>query len=314
MDRSINKFRRGDWRFICTGLLAGLLTALTLASCNVGNVVNKDAAVPKVLTTFTVLQDMAQNVAGPLMAVKSITKPGVEIHGYEPTPQDIVNGQGAVLILDNGLNLEAWAERFYTNFPDLPRATLSEGIAPIPIRSGEYANKPNPHAWMSPQNALIYVDNIRQALTQIDPVHAEEYKRNAEKYQEEIRQVDRRLRQTLETLPIDRRFMVTCEGAFSYLARDYGLKEVYIWATNSESQGTPQQIAKVIDTVKKNKISTVFCESTVSDRTMDQIAKQTGAKYGGVFYVDSLTTADGNAPTYLKLLEYNINTLIKGLT
>ncbi len=268
----------------------------------------------QVLTTFTVIADMAQNVAGDLLEVASLTKPGVEIHGYEPTPQDIARAQGADLILDNGLNLEAWAQRFYSNLPHVPRVTLSEGITPIPIQTGEYQGKPNPHAWMSPQNALIYVSNIANAFSKIDSAHAETYAQNARKYQEAIQNLDRKLRKAIETIPSDRRFLVSCEGAFSYLARDYGLKEIYIWAVNDENQGTPQQIAKVIQQVKQNKIPTVFCESTVSDRTMKQIAQQTGAKYGGVFYVDSLTSADGSAPTYLALLEHNVNTLIKGLS
>ena len=268
----------------------------------------------QVLTTFTVIADMAQNVAGDLLEVASLTKPSMEIHGYEPTPQDIARAQKADLILDNGLNLEAWAQRFYSNLPNVPRVTLSEGITPIPIQTGEYQGKPNPHAWMSPQNALIYVSNIANAFSKIDSAYAETYAQNAHKYQEAIQNLDKKLRKAIETIPSDRRFLVSCEGAFSYLARDYGLKEIYIWAVNDENQGTPQQIARVIQQVKQNKVPTVFCESTVSDRTMKQIAQQTGAKYGGVFYVDSLTSADGLAPTYLALLEHNVNTLIKGMS
>ncbi len=292
-----------------------LLVSLSLALA-VGCTPAQQASLGKkqVLTTFTVIADMAQNVSGDLLEVASITKPGMEIHGYEPTPQDIARAQRADLILDNGLNLEAWAQRFYSNLPNVPRVTLSEGITPIPIQTGEYTGKPNPHAWMSPQNALIYVSNIANAFSKIDSAHAETYAQNARKYQEAIQNLDQKLRKAIETIPRDRRFLVSCEGAFSYLARDYGLKEIYIWAVNDENQGTPQQIARVIQQVKQNKIPTVFCESTVSDRTMKQIAQQTGAKYGGIFYVDSLTSADGSAPTYLALLEHNVNTLIKGLS
>ncbi len=292
-----------------------LLVSLSLALA-VGCTPAQQASLGKkqVLTTFTVIADMAQNVAGDLLEVASITKPGMEIHGYDPTPQDIAKAQKADLILDNGLNLESWAQRFYSNLPSVPRATLSEGITPIPIQTGEYTGKPNPHAWMSPQNALIYVSNITNAFSKIDSAHAETYAQNARKYQEAIQNLDQKLRKAIEAIPSDRRFLVSCEGAFSYLAKDYGLKEVYIWAVNDENQGTPQQITRVIQQVKQNKIPTLFCESTVSDRTMKQIAQQTGAKYGGVFYVDSLTSADGPAPTYFKLLEHNINTLIKGLS
>jgi manganese transport system substrate-binding protein len=285
-----------------------------------GVVVGCSAPVPtqqaeskKVLTTFTILADMARNVAGDNLTIESITKVGTEIHGYEPTPQDIARAQGATLILDNGLNLEAWAERFYSNLKGVARATLSEGITTIPIKTGDYQGKPNPHAWMSPRNALIYVENIRKAFTKIDPDRANIYQQNASNYSQKIKDLDQKLQATIAVLPPPSRFIVTCEGAFSYLAQDYNLQEIYIWAVNSDAQGTPQQIANVITQVRKHKVPAVFCESTVSDRNMRQIATQTGARYGGVFYVDSLTAPDGDAPNFLALLEYNINTLIKGL-
>lgn len=266
-----------------------------------------------ILTTFTVLADMAQNVAGDKAIVESITKTGAEIHGYEPTPSDLVRGKDADLILDNGLNLERWAERFYNSFPKVPHVTLTEGIQPVNIAEDAYQGKPNPHAWMSPQNALVYVDNIRKQLRQLDPDNAATYDTNATQYSEQIRAIDTRLKQAITAIPPDQRYMVSCEGAFSYIARDYGLKEVYLWPVNAERQSTPKQIEKVINVVKANQIPAVFCESTVSNESQLQVAKETGAKFGGVFYVDSLSTADGPASTYLKLLEHNVNTLIKGL-
>jgi manganese transport system substrate-binding protein len=264
-----------------------------------------------ILTTFTVLADMARNVAGDKAIIESITKPGAEIHGYEPTPSDLKRGQGAALILDNGLNLERWAERFYNNFAKIPHITLSAGIEPVSI--AEDTDKPNPHAWMSPQNALKYVENIRQALVTLDPVNATTYNANAVAYSEQIRAIDAKLKNAIATIPPEKRFIVSCEGAFSYIARDYGLKEVYLWPVNAEQQVTPKQVERVINTVKANQIPAVFCESTVNKEAQLQVAKETGANFAGVFYVDSLSPPDGPASTYLKLLEYNINTLIKGL-
>lgn len=266
-----------------------------------------------VLTTFTVLADMAQNVAGDKAIVESISKLGAEIHGYQPTPSDLERGQGANLILDNGLNLERWAERFYNSVPKTSHVTLSDGIQPVNIAESTYQGKPNPHAWMSPKNALIYVENIRKALGDLDPANATTYDANAKAYSEKIQAIDAKLKQAIAAIPPDKRYMVSCEGAFSYLARDYGLKEVYIWPVNAEQQATPRQVERVINTVRANQIPTVFCESTVSNEAQLQVAKETGAKYGGVFYVDSLSPADGPTPTYLKLLEYNVNTLIEGL-
>lgn len=118
----------------------------------------------RVITTFTVIADMAQNVAGDAADVSSITKPGAEIHDYQPTPGDIKRAQGAQLILSNGLNLERWFARFYQHLQGVPEVVVSEGIQPMGISAGPYSGKPNPHAWMSADNALIYVDNIRDAL------------------------------------------------------------------------------------------------------------------------------------------------------
>ena len=266
----------------------------------------------KVVTTFTVIQDIAQNVAGDAATVESITKPGAEIHEYEPTPKDIVKAQSADLILWNGLNLERWFERFFQNIKDKPAVVVTEGITPLSIYEGPYKDAPNPHAWMSPSNALIYVENIKNALVKYDPQNADTYQKNAAAYAEKIKHLDKPLREKLSQIPADQRWLVTSEGAFSYLAKDYDLKEGYLWPINAEQQGTPQQVRKLIDLVKKNHIPVVFSESTVSDKPAQQVAKESGAKYGGVLYVDSLSAADGPVPTYIDLLNVTVSTIVKG--
>ena len=266
----------------------------------------------KVVTTFTVIQDIAQNVAGDAATVESITKPGAEIHEYEPTPKDIVKAQSADLILWNGLNLERWFERFFQNIKDKPAIVVTEGITPLSIYEGPYKDAPNPHAWMSPSNALIYVENIKNALVKYDPQNADTYQKNAAAYAEKIKQLDKPLREKLAQIPANQRWLVTSEGAFSYLAKDYDLKEGYLWPINAEQQGTPQQVRKLIDLVKKNHIPVVFSESTVSAKPAQQVAKESGAKYGGVLYVDSLSAADGPVPTYIDLLNVTVSTIVKG--
>lgn len=268
----------------------------------------------KVVTTFTVLADMAQNVAGDAAEVVSITKPGAEIHGYEPTPQDIVRAQDANLILWNGLNLERWFEQFLSNLHGVPSVTLTEGIEPIPIASGSYSGKANPHAWMGLGNALIYIDNIEKALAKYDPEHAATYAKNAAAYKERLKATIEPLRAAVATIPEDQRWLVTCEGAFSYLARDFGLKELYLWPINADQTGTPQQVRGVIDGVRKHNIPVVFCESTVNTSPAKQVARETGAAYGGELYVDSLSQPDGPVPTYLDLLKVTSQTVTAGLT
>ena len=266
-----------------------------------------------VVTSFTILADMARNVAGDRLIVESITKPGAEIHGYQPTPSDIVRAQKADLVLYNGLNLERWFERFLRQIKGVPSVILTTGIVPMNIAADAYAGKPNPHAWMSPKNGLVYVENIRLALTRIDPDGAATFARNARTYSDKLRLIDTQLNKTLALLPASRRALVSCEGAFSYLARDYGLKEVYMWPVNADEQGTPRQVQRVIDTVRRDRVPGVFCESTVQPDGMQQVAREAGSSYGGVLYVDSLSAASGPVPTYLKLLQYDADTILKGL-
>ena len=267
----------------------------------------------KVVTTFTVLADMARNVAGEAVDVVSVTRPGAEIHGYSPTPGDLRGAIDADLILWNGLNLELWFAQFLNNLGDIPSATLSDGIEPIPIAEGAYEGRANPHAWMGADAAMVYVDNIARALSDADPDNAATYAANAEAYKAEIRAVLDPVRARIAALPEERRWLVTCEGAFSYLARDFGLNELYLWPINADAVGTPQQVRRVIDAVRAHDVPAVFCESTVNTDPARQVARETGAEYGGVRDVDSLSEADGPVPTYLDLLRVTSQTVADGL-
>jgi manganese/iron transport system substrate-binding protein len=296
-------------------LLAALLLPLGMPAFAPGQAAAQapaPARPKRVVATFTVLADMAQNVAGTAVLVESLTRPGAEIHDYDPTPLDVVRAQAADLVLWNGMGLERWFERFFSRVTNVRQAVLTEGITPVPIGEGPYLNQPNPHAWMSPTLALVYVENIRRALTALDPANAAVFAANAEAYSAQIRAVDARLRERLAALPADRRVLATCEGAFSYLTRDYGMREAYLWPINAEDEGTPRQVRALIDTVRRTRVPAVFCESTVNDRPMRQVAREAGARFGGALHVDSLTGPDGPAPTYLKLLEANADIILRG--
>jgi manganese/iron transport system substrate-binding protein len=299
-------------RLQALGAALAILGLGALAGCGEPSSDASDDGKFRVVTTFTVIQDIAQNVAGDKAVVESITKPGAEIHDYQPTPLDIVKAQEADLVLWNGFGLERWFEKFFQNVKDVPSTVVSDGVEPMGITEGPYNGKPNPHAWMSPSNALIYVENIRKALVEHDPKNADAYNRNAEVYAAKIKAVDDPLRKRLSAIPEDKRWLVTSEGAFSYLARDYGMREAYLWPINADQQGTPQQVQKVIDLVRENGIPVVFSESTISDRAAKQVAKETGARYGGVLYVDSLSTEGGPVPTYLDLLRVTVETIAEG--
>ena len=266
----------------------------------------------KAVTTFTVIADIARNVAGDAAIVESITKPGAEIHDYQPTPRDIIRAQDADVIFWNGLNLERWFERFLQDIKDVPNVVVSEGVEPLSIYEGPYSGKPNPHAWMSTENALIYVENIRKAFVKMDPENADIYNANAQSYSQKIQDLQENLANSLENIPEEKRYLVSSEGAFSYLAKDMGMKEVYLWPINADQQGTPQQVRKVIDLVREHHIPVVFSESTISDKPARQVATETGALYGGVLYVDSLSEPGGKVPTYLDLLQVTTGTIASG--
>nr|WP_279083951.1 metal ABC transporter substrate-binding protein [Gilliamella apis] len=292
-------------------LLNMILTSL-LVLTGLANSASADEKKFKVVTTFTVIQDIAQNVAGDAAIVESITKVGAEIHEYDPTPKDITKALSADLVLWNGLNLELWFKRFFEDIKDVPSVVVTEGIDPMPIQEGSYKGNPNPHAWMSPTLALIYIENIRAAFVKYDPKNAEIYNKNAADYVAKIKALDAPLRERLAKIPESQRWLVTSEGAFSYLARDYNLKEAYLWPINAEQQGTPKQVKSLIDLVRANNIPVLFSESTISDKPAKQVSKETGAKYGGVLYVDSLSTQDGPVPTYIDLLKVTVETIAKG--
>lgn len=296
-------------------LAAAMTAALVLAGC--GDAAGKDAAGadgrPVVLTTFTVLEDIARNVAGEHLTVQSITKPGAEIHGYEPTPGDIAKASDADLILDNGLGLERWFEQFVHEI-DVPHVVVTEGVEPVDITEDADAGKPNPHAWMSPTNVQTYVDNMVTAFSDLDPENAADYERNAADYKSELQSIQDDLSDELADVPEQQRALVTCEGAFSYLARDADLAEQYIWPVNAEQEATPQQISSAIAFVQDRDVPAVFCESTVSDKPMQQVVSATDAEFGGTLYVDSLSEADGPVPTYLDLIRHDADTITDALS
>lgn len=309
MPRSPRSLSRSVAAALATSALALSLTACTSPGADDADADER----PVVLTTFTVLADIAANVAGEHLQVESITKVGAEIHGYEPTPGDIRRAAGADLIIDNGMNLEAWFTQFVADL-DVPHVVVSEGVEPLGISDGASTGLPNPHAWMSPVNAQIYVDNLVEAFSDLDPDNAGAYAANGAAYAAELQAVHDELITELSAVPENQRALVTCEGAFSYLARDAGLTEKYIWAVNAEQQATPKQIASAIDFVRENDVPAVFCESTVSNAPMLQVVDATDATFGGTLYVDSLSAADGPVPTYLDLMRHDAAVIIDALT
>ena len=284
------------------------LVALTTSSCK--NISEVDKSNKKLLlVSFTVLEDIVKNIVGDEFDVKSITKPGMEVHGYQTTPSDLIKGSRAEVFIDNGFGFELWAEKFVSNLK-VKRITMANNLKPLFIGEDAYKGKPNPHAWISPKRGIIYVDTLSRALSELKPESKTVFKKNAEIYKNKLLEIDEDFSLFLNTLKKNQKYLVSCEGAFTYLTNDYGLKEAYLWPVNAESQITPKRMAKVINLVKTNDIPAVFCESTVSSESQLAVARETGAKFGGNFFVDSLSEKNGPASSYIDLLNHNLN-LIK---
>lgn len=314
--RPSDRRRKGELRLFSPTVLhseiCALLMMVLLALIGCTNPQKPTDGKKHVVTTFTILQDIAQNVAGDRVVVESITKPGAEIHEYEPTPRDIVKAQSADLVLRNGFGLERWFEKFMTRLGQVRSVTLSDGIEPIQIAAGRGDGMPNPHSWMSPKNALVYVENVKKALCDLDPENADYYRANAAAYSARLRAIAERLEREFERIPVEQRWLVTSEGAFSYLARDFGLRELFLWPANADAEATPLQIRKVVDEVRAHRVPVGFSESTISPKPMQEVAKETGIRYGGVLYVDSLTASGGEASTYLEMLDINASRILSG--
>ena len=287
------------------------LIFLTANSCK-RTAFQKETNKEVILASFTVLADIIENVAKDEFVVKSITKPGVEVHGYQPTPSDLIKASKAFVFIDNGFGFELWAEKFVSNL-QINRVTISNRLEPIFISEDFYKSKPNPHAWISPKRGMIYVDVIVDYLSELKPSEAESFKNNGQIYKNKIAKIDEDFSLFINNLEKNNRYLVTCEGAFSYLTNDYGLKEAYLWPVNAESQITPKRMARTISLVKNKNIPSVFCESTVSNESQMVVASETGAKFGGDLFVDSLSQDNKSANTYLKMLQHNLTLIKKGL-
>ena len=287
-----------------------ILTLVALSTTSCKNISEVDKSNKKLLlVSFTVLEDIVKNIVGDEFNVKSITKPGMEVHGYQTTPSDLIKGSRAEVFIDNGFGFELWAEKFVSNLK-VKRITMANNLKPLFIGEDAYKGKPNPHAWISPKRGIIYVDTLSRALSELKPESKTVFKKNAEIYKNKLLEIDEDFSLFLNTLKKNQKYLVSCEGAFTYLTNDYGLKEAYLWPVNAESQITPKRMAKVISLVKTNDIPAVFCESTVSSESQLAVARETGAKFGGNFFVDSLSEKNGPASSYIDLLNHNLN-LIK---
>jgi manganese/iron transport system substrate-binding protein len=271
---------------------------------------------PVVVATFTVIGDLLRQVAGEQADVRVLTPVGAEVHEWELSPRNFIDVEAAEIIFYNGLNLEQWVHQLEAAVArDARLVGLAEvsGYPTLPIVTGDFEGDPDPHLWMDPRAASAYVDVIEQALAEADPSRADHYRTNAEAFRAALGELHQELEEMLSRIPETHRILITSEAAFVYFAAAYGFFHDGIWGTNTEVEGTPRQMMRIMDLVNEHRPPAIFWESTISDRYVQGVARDAGVSVAGPLYVDSLGGPGSGAETYLEMMRRNAERLTEAL-
>lgn len=272
-----------------------------------------DAQNKTVVATASIFADMASNIGGNLIEVKSIVPIGGDPHIFEPTPADAQLVAGADLILRNGLTFEGWLNELIDNSGTKAEVVLiTEGITPI--ESEQYENSADPHAWMDAQNGLIYLENIKNALIKLAPEHQQAFEFNYGIYRDQLMEMDQTIKEAILRIPESQRILITSHDAFRYYGKAYGIRVEAVLGTSTDADIQTSDIIRLNKIIKENNLHAVFIESTVNPKMLQQLAKDNKIAIGGKLYSDSIGDQDSPAPTYLKMLEFNTKTIVDALS
>jgi len=267
----------------------------------------------KAIASFSILGDMVRNVGGDRVEVTALVGPDGDAHVYEPTPVDAKALAAANILCVNGLGFEGWMDRLETSSGFKGQVVVaSQGVQPRQMVEDE-KRIIDPHAWQSLANGKLYVANIRDGLIAADPDGKAVYEANAAKYLGEIAAEEAAVKEALGKLPAERRKIITSHDAFGYFGAAYGLEVIAPEGVSTESEASAKDVAKIIRQIKAEKVPAVFMENISDHRLLDQIARETGAKIGGVLYTDALSQPSGPAATYLDMFRHNIGALTAAL-
>lgn len=309
------------------------LTTLSMGAILLAGCGNDDATVNEedddklaVVTSFTILADIAEQIGGDDVSVHNLVPTGTDPHEYEPLPGDMKAATDADVLFYNGLNLEGGEAGWFFKMVDAVNAedekvyNLSEGVEPLHVTDeldadivaaqnlGAAEGAINPHAFISPHVGIILTENMRDALMERDPDNADAYEERATEYLDRLREVDARYHEVVQSMPEEDRVLVTSERAFQYMTKEYGLKEGFIWALDTEDTGSPEQIKSLVAFVEENDVPVLFIESNVDPRPMEAVSKQTGVPFSEKpIYSDEIGKTGDEVDTYMKFLEYNID-------
>jgi manganese transport system substrate-binding protein len=300
-----------------------LAAVLLLGACgkseSSGSAVKGDNKV-KVVTTYSIIYDIVKNVGGDRVEIHSLAPIGSNPHEYDPLPEDVQKTADANVVFYNGLNLEAgnsWFEKLLETTDksgeDAPVFRLSEGVEAKHLTSEGKKGQEDPHAWLDVRNGIKYAENARDALIKIDPEHKDVYEKNATEYIKQLETLHQTALDRFSEIPKEKRILITSEGAFKYFSAAYGFEAGYIWEINAENQGTPQQVSAVVDFIRKKDVPVLFVETSIDPRSMEMVSRETGVPIAGKVFTDSLGKPGEDGDTYIKMMEWNINTILDAL-
>lgn len=264
------------------------------------------------VTSFSILADMAEEVGGDTVKVISLVGPNQDAHVYQPRPRDLQTLMQADLLLINGLNFEPWIDRIIesTGYAG-PVVVASDGADLILMHEGE--GEVDPHAWQNVNNARVYVDNLLEALVAADPDSKATYRENAKAYHAQLDRLEQDIRLMVSSLARPKIKVVTSHDAFGYFGEAYGFEFLAPLGMNTESEPSAREVALLIEQIRLHNIEAVFVENITDTRLLQQIARETGSRIGGTLYSDALSTSEEGADTYISMMRHNLNTIINAL-
>lgn len=304
-------------------IVAAILLVL-LAACgqNKKSDNNADIQSPlKVVTTFTIIEDIAKEIGGTDVEVHNLVPTGAAPHEYEPLPIDMKKTSDADVLLYNGLNLEGgksgWFFRMVNSVGQKEENvySLTKGVQPMYLSDREGRKEEiNPHSFISPVVGIIMAQNICDVFIERDPARRENYEKRTASYLEKLRAIDREYRDKIAEIAEERRILVTSEHAFQYMTKEYGLKEAYIWSIDTEETGSPEQIKALIGFIKQHNVPMLFIESNVDKRPMQMVSSETNVPISKKhIYSDEIDKTGGEVDSYLKFLQHNIDLIYEEL-
>lgn len=276
-----------------------------------------------VVTSFSILQDMTQQLVGDRAEVVTLVGVNEDSHTYQPKPSDSRKLAKADLVIENGLEFEGWMNRLVaaSEYKGL-RVIAAQGVAAISMlgeddhdhdhsaenehQHGEY----DPHAWQSLVAAQQYVRNIRDGLIQVDPQGQAYYEAQATAYIQRLQALHKSMKSRFDRLPVSQRKVMTPHAAFGYLASAYGLTFVSPQGVSTTSEPSASEMAHLVEQIREQRVAAIFMENTGDPRLVEQLKRETKAKLGGTLYSDALSEASGPAASYLEMMQHNLETLL----